>query len=99
MKKYMLSLVALVVAVAAMAFTNVKTTEAEEVNVQYRFTGNQLSQATNPNHWAEVLDPEEVEGCDEGSLPCSVMITTSIEEWLSGKTASEVADEADTRRN
>ncbi|MEJ8802140.1 hypothetical protein [Pontibacter sp. H249] len=101
MKKYIFSLAVLVVAVAAVAFTNpAEPTPVEETAATlYRFTGNQLSQANDPEHWAVVQDPEEVEGCEEGTLPCSVMINTSIETWLSGKTPEDAADDADTRRN
>ena len=97
MKKYMLNLVALVVALAAMAFTNLEKPEGRRL-AKYIFTGSQLSQATNPDHWGEV--PLNAPNCSAGtSLPCSVTTDMAIEEWLSGKTADQVRQQADSRRN
>ena len=97
MKKYVLSVAAMVVAVAAMAFTNVEKPEERRL-AKYIFVGNQLSQATNPDHWEEV--PVDAPGCSAGStLPCSVTTEMNIEDWLDGKSAVQVRDQADTRRN
>ncbi|SIT94057.1 DUF6520 family protein [Pontibacter indicus] len=97
MKKYMLSLAAMVVAVAAMAFTNVEKPEEQRL-AKYIFTGSQLSQATNPDHWDEV--PLSAPGCSAGSsLPCAVTTEMNIEDWLAGKTAEQVRLQADSRRN
>ena len=101
MKKYMLSLVALVVAVAAMAFTNVETTDevAEEtrVAVQYLFTGSQLQDATDPDLWVVATGSQN---CPSGEdLPCTVITDMDIEDWLDGRDAARVLKDANTRKN
>lgn len=101
MKKYMLSLVALVVAVAAMAFTNVAAPAeaAEEVAaVQYQFNGNDMEDVYDLEFWAEVEGSGP--SCGGDDLPCIVTVQSgSLESWLSGKTQEQIRLQATSRKN
>lgn len=95
MKKYMLSLVALVVAVAAMAFTHVAEPAAPKTETIYQFDGNS-SQLRDLDHWKVV--EEEIEGCDAGNLPCYVKTDMSISDWLNQRNDQQIANDADGKK-
>lgn len=96
MKKYLLSLTVLVVAVAAMAFTNVAVPEERAVN-QYRFTGTLESQVDNPSFWTK--STAQLPGCTEGGLPCYVLTDMAITDWLNARSNAEIIEDADARKN
>lgn len=96
MKKAILSLSVVAFAVAAMALPKEETVE-KRVLTQYHFIGDDLSQVTNSDLWVEGSSPAP--GCQEGGLPCYVETDMAIEDWLDGKSAQQVVQQADARRN
>lgn len=101
MKKYMLSLVALVVAVATMAFTNVETTgevAEEAMLVQYRFNGTMLSEVHTLNKWSQISGSSP--SCSGSNLPCVVAVQgETLQEFLNARTAEEVVEDAISKKN
>lgn len=101
MKKYMLSLVALVVAVAAMAFTNVEKpveVEVEAAAVQFQFLGSDMEDVYDLEQWAEIEDGGP--GCTTGNLPCVVTVQSgTLSAWLNARDHAKIINDATTRKN
>lgn len=101
MKKYMLSLVALVVAVAAMAFTNVaapaEMAEEEAVAVRYLFKGESMEEVFEPDSWEELTGADP--GCENGSLPCVITVDSgTLQQWLNQRDEAAILEDADSRK-
>jgi len=98
MKKYLLSLIVVVVAVAAMAFTNVEVPAKEAVAVQYQFTGNSMNNVYNTNLWVEVEGTGP--SCGGENLPCVVSVESgTIGAWLNAREPEEILEDAQTLKD
>jgi hypothetical protein len=97
MKKIIFALSLLALVGGASAFTAIST--QKQVAVRYQFQGNTTQEALDPANWIVLDEQDETPGCVSGELPCYVETEMSIEAWLSDKTQSNVADEADASRD
>lgn len=102
MKKYMLSLVALLVAVAAMAFTNgaapAEVAEEEAVAVQYQFHGSSMNDVYNTSLWSEIED--ELPDCQTGNVVCVVTVPSgTLDAYLNARTRQQILNDATSRKN
>lgn len=97
MKKYMLSLAVLVVAVAATAFTKAPAEEAA-VAVQYQFIGTNMNDVYNTNLWTAVSGSGPA--CSGEDLPCVVSVQSgSIGTWLNARDHAQILEDAQTLKD
>lgn len=78
------------VAVGAMERGEVEASiEEAPASTTYYFTGNDLSQATDAEHWTD--NPDEAPACQGAPvLPCSIALNESVEDFVSNKTPSQI---------
>ncbi|MEJ8841888.1 hypothetical protein WG954_05785 [Lacibacter sp. H375] len=72
MKKYFLSISAVVIAVLLVAFTQPKKAMFDPIYFQYSEDDISFNNLKDPAHWQLISLPAT--GCDEGSIPCVVKI-------------------------
>ncbi len=98
MKKYLLSLSVLVMAGAAMAFTQPEVFADKAVAVQYQFEGSSMEDVYNLDLWAPVSG--STPGCSGSEIPCVVTVQSgSLENWLGQRNHAQIIEDATTLKD
>lgn len=94
MKKYFLSISAVVIAVLLVAFTQPKKATFDELYFQYSEDDISFNNLKDPAHWELISLPGT--GCDDGEIPCVVKIEGLTD--YGGSYSPDAIDEVDFAR-